>query len=227
MTKNVSILCCVLRATGAKYCKIHRWFSGISDSVVQKHMFWASPRRGTDARTDARTRGGIIRFELSPLKRCMRINSSKGCPGVTESDWEWSQRQEEERGGRNVREAGQSEEREWKVYGFSWEVLIFADFTYGFSWEVLKFTISTSHFMVCFGHLTKKVSILCCVLRATVAKYCKIHRWFSGISDSMVQKHMFWASPRRGTDARTDGRTHAGIISFELSPLKRCMRIKA
>ena len=63
------------------------------------------------------------------------------------------------------------------MYGFSWEVLIFDDFTYDFSWEVLKFTISLSHFMMCFEHLTKKVhvSILCCVLRATVAKYRKIH----------------------------------------------------
>ena len=62
------------------------------------------------------------------------------------------------------------------MYGFSLEVLIFADFTYDFSWEVLKFTISTDHFMVCFEHLTKKVLILCCVLRVTGAKYCKIHR---------------------------------------------------
>ena len=94
LTKKVSILCCVLRATVAKYHKIHRWFSGISDSMVQKHMFWASPRRGTDGRTDARTHGGIISFELSPLKRCMRINSNKGGPRVTESDWEWNQSQE-------------------------------------------------------------------------------------------------------------------------------------
>ena len=43
---------------------------------------------------------------------------------------------------------------------FSREVLIFDDFTYALRWEVLKFTISTSHFMVCFEHLTKKVSIL-------------------------------------------------------------------
>ena len=28
----------------------------------------------------------------------------------------------------------------------------------------------------CVEHLTKKVVILLCVLRATVAKYCKIHR---------------------------------------------------
>ena len=111
----------------------------------------------------------------------------------------------EERRERNVRQGGQSEVREWEVYGFSWEVLIFDDFTYDFSWEVLKFTISTSHFMGCFEHLPKKVLILCCVLRATVAKYCKIHKWFSEISDSMVQKHMFWASPRMG-DARTHGR---------------------
>ena len=62
------------------------------------------------------------------------------------------------------------------MYGFSWEVLTFDDFSYDFSWEVLKLTISTSHFMVCFEHLTKKVSILWCVLRATGAKYNKIHR---------------------------------------------------
>ena len=83
---------------------------------------------------------------------------------------------EERRERRNVRQGGQSEVRESKVYGFSWEVLIFDDFTYDFSWEALKFTISTSHFMVCVEHLTKKVSILCCVLRATSAKYCKIHK---------------------------------------------------
>ena len=139
-------------------------FLEISDSMVQKHMFWASPRRGTDGRTH----GGIISFKLSPLKRFMKINS-KGCPRVAESDWEWSQSQEKRRE-RNVRQGGQSEVREWKVYGFSWEVLIFDDFTYDFSWEVLKFMISTFHFMVCFEHLMKKVSILCCVLRATVAK---------------------------------------------------------
>ena len=112
----------------------------------------------------------------------------------------------EERRERDVRQGGKSEVREWKVYGFSWEVLRFDDFTDDFSWEVLKFTISTSHFMRSFEHLTKKVTILWCVLRATGAKYCKIHRWFSEISDSMVQKHRFWASPRRGTDGRTDGR---------------------
>ena len=61
------------------------------------------------------------------------------------------------------------------MYGFRWEVLIFDDFSYDFSWEVLKFTISTYHFIVCFEHLTKKVLILCSVLKATVAKYCKIH----------------------------------------------------
>ena len=57
--------------------------------------------------------------------------------------------------------------------GFSWEVLIFNDFTFDFSWEVLNFTISTSHFMVCFDHLTKTVLILFCGLRATGAKYWK------------------------------------------------------
>jgi len=62
--------------------------------MVQKHRFWASPRRGTHARTHARTDGGIISFELSPLARCMRINSTKGCSRVAESDWEWNQSQE-------------------------------------------------------------------------------------------------------------------------------------
>ena len=62
------------------------------------------------------------------------------------------------------------------MYGLSWDVFVFNDFSYDFSWEVLKFTISTYHFMMCFEHFAKKVSILCCVLRATVAKYCKIHR---------------------------------------------------
>ena len=47
-----------------------------------------------------------------------------------------------------------------KAYGFRREVLIFDDFIYDFSWEVLKFTISTYHFMLCFEHLPKKVSIL-------------------------------------------------------------------
>ena len=39
----------------------------------------------------------------------------------------------EERRERNVRQGGQSEVREWKVYGFSREVLIFDEFTYDFS----------------------------------------------------------------------------------------------
>ena len=155
----------------------------------------------------------------------MRINSNRGCPRVTESDWEWNQSQEEERERRNVREVGQSEVREWKVYGSSWEVLIFDDSTYDFSWEVLKFMISTFHFMVRFEHLMKKVLILCCVLRATSAKYFKIHKWFSEISDSMVPKAYVLSFPEEG--GRTDARTHGGIISFELSPLKRCMRINS
>ena len=146
---------------------------------------------------------------------------------MSKSDREWL-RVESEPGGerrerreRNVRQGGQSEVREWKVYGFSLEVLTFADFAYDFSWEVLKFTISTSHFMVCFEHLTKKVSILWCVLRATWAKYCGIHRWFSEISNSVMQNHVFWASPRRGTHRRTHARTHRGLISSEFSPLER------
>ena len=81
---------------------------------------------------------------------------------------------EERRERRNVRQGGQSEVRESKVYGFSWEVLIFDDFTYDFSWEVLKFTISISHLIMCFEHSTKKVSILCCALRATSAKYLSL-----------------------------------------------------
>ena len=125
---------------------------------------------------------------------------------MSKSDREWLRVESEpgkERREKDVRQGGQSEVREWKVYGFSWEVLIFADFSYDFSQEVLKFTISTFHFIVCFEHLTKKGIIFMCVLRATGAKYYKIHKWFSEISDSMVQKHMFWASPRRGTDGRT------------------------
>ena len=51
------------------------------------------PEEG-DGRTHGRTDGGIISFELSPLARCMRINSNKGCPRVAESDSEWSQSQE-------------------------------------------------------------------------------------------------------------------------------------
>ena len=49
--------------------------------------------------------------------------------------------------------------REWKVYGFSREVLIFYEFTYDFSWEVLKYAISTYPFMLCFEHLTKNIVI--------------------------------------------------------------------
>ena len=52
---------------------------------------------------DARTHGGIISFELSPLARCMRINSNRDCPRVTESDWEWNQSQEK-RGERGMRD---------------------------------------------------------------------------------------------------------------------------
>ena len=91
------------------------------------------------------------------------MHENKFKSGLSKSDRE-RLRVESEPGGerrkRNVRQGGQSEVREWKVYGFSWEVLILDDFTYDFSWEVLKFTISTSHVMVCFEHLTKKVLIL-------------------------------------------------------------------
>ena len=34
---------------------------------------------------------------------------------------------------RNVRQGGQGDVREWKVYGFGWEVFIFYDFNYDFS----------------------------------------------------------------------------------------------
>ena len=73
------------------------------------------------------------------------------------------------------RRGGEERRREVESSDFKREVLIFDNFTNDFSWEVLKFTISTFHFMMCFEHLPKKVLILCCVLRATVAKYCKIH----------------------------------------------------
>ena len=63
----------------------------------------------------------------------------------------------EERRERKARQGGQSEVREWKVYGFSREVLIFDEFTCDFSWKLLKFTISTYHFMVRFEHLTKNL----------------------------------------------------------------------
>ena len=52
---------------------------------------------------DRRTDGGILSFELSPLARCMRINSNNERPRLTESDWEWSQSQEQ-RGERNGEE---------------------------------------------------------------------------------------------------------------------------
>ena len=55
---------------------------------------------------------------------------------------------------------GRAREEEIESSDFSWEVLIFHEFTYDFSWEVLKFTTSTSHFMVFFEHSTKKVRIL-------------------------------------------------------------------
>ena len=67
-------------------------------TVWCKSIGFELPRGG--GRTHGRTHGGIISFELSPLARCMRINLNKGCPRVTESDWEWNQSQEkrEERG---------------------------------------------------------------------------------------------------------------------------------
>ena len=43
---------------------------------------------------------------------------------------------------------------------FRWRVSILHDFAYDSSLEVLDFTVSTFHFMVCFEHSTKKVSIL-------------------------------------------------------------------
>ena len=156
----------------------------------------------------------------------MRKNSNKGCPRVTESDWEWNQSREkigEERRERNVRQGEETEVREWKVYGFSREVLIFDEFTYDFNWEVLKFMISTYHFMMCFKHLTKKYQLYGVFWRRRELSIVKYISDFSEISDSMVQKHRFWGSPRRGTDARM----HGGIVSFEFSPPERCMRINS
>ena len=54
-----------------------------------KSIRFELPRGG--GRTHGRTHGGIMSFELSPLKRCMRINSNKGRPGMTETDREWNQ----------------------------------------------------------------------------------------------------------------------------------------
>ena len=135
----------------------------------------------------------------------MRINSNKGCPTVTESDWEWSQSQEK-RGERGMWD------REDRVRWESEKCMVLA----GRYWylTILPMILAVRHWNSRFQHLIlwcvlsiwrKNVSILCCVLRVTVAKYGKIHRWFSEISDSMVQKHMLWASPRMG-DARTHGR---------------------
>ena len=47
-----------------------------------------------------------------------------------------------------------------KTVDFRRDSSTFCNFTCVFSWEVLKCTISTVHFMVCFGHLPKTVSIL-------------------------------------------------------------------
>ena len=104
------ILWCVLSIWRKQFC-FHDVFWGrrelstvkyISDflkfqTVWCKTICFELPRGGgrTDARTHARTHGAIISFELSPLVRCMRINSNKGCPGVTENDWDWNQSQEE------------------------------------------------------------------------------------------------------------------------------------
>ena len=68
-------------------------------TVWCKSIGFELPRGG--GRTHARTHGGIISFELSPLTRCMRINSTKGCSRVVESDWEWNQSQEK-RGERGI-----------------------------------------------------------------------------------------------------------------------------
>ena len=137
----------------------------------------------------------------------MRINSNRGVQElqrVIESGVRARRREEREECETGMTEWG----REWKVYGFSWEVLRFDDFTYDFSWEVLKFTISTSHFMVCFEQLTKKVSILCRVLRATGAQYCKIQMIFWNFRQYGAKAYVL-SFPEEGdarTDARTDGR---------------------
>ena len=175
--------------------------------MVQKHRFWASPRRGTHGRTHARTHGGIISFELSPLERCMRVNSNKERPRLTESDWEWVQSQEE-RGERGMWD--RKDRVRWES-----EKCMVLDGRYWYL-TILRMILAGRYWNSRFQRL-----ILWCVLsiwrkpcqfyivfwRRRGAKYCKIHKWLSEISDGMVQKHMFWASPRRGTHGRTHART--------------------
>ena len=146
---------------------VHRWFSEISDSMVQKHRFWASPRRGTHGRTDgrthARTHGGIISFELSPLGRCIGINSNKGRLRVTESDWEWVQSQEErgERGMWDRKDRARWESGKCMVLdGRYWYLTILRMILAGRYWNsrfqpiislcVLSIWQKSINFMVCF-----------------------------------------------------------------------------
>ena len=62
---------------------------------------------------DGRTDGGIISFELSPLARCMRINSNKGCPRVTESEIRARRREEREECETGRTEGGQRVKSVW------------------------------------------------------------------------------------------------------------------
>ena len=65
--------------SNVKYiCDFHKF-----QTVWCNSIGFALPRGG--GRTHGRTDGGIISFELSPLAGCMRINSNKGSPRVTES----------------------------------------------------------------------------------------------------------------------------------------------
>ena len=93
------------------------------------------------------------------------------------------------------------------MYGFSWEILIFDDFTYDFSWEVLKFTISTSHFMVCFEHLTKtRINFMLCFEGDRSLSTVKYIRDFLKFQTVWCKTICFELSRGRGrTDVRTDG----------------------
>ena len=69
----------------------------------------------------------------------------------------------------------------------------------------MKFTFSTYHFMVRFETLTKKISILCCVLKATVATVKDIRDFLK--FQTVWCKSICFELPRGGgTDGRTDAR---------------------
>ena len=61
-------------------------------------------------------------------------------------------------------------ERKCKEYGFRWNALILVDFTFYSTWDVSKCN------MLCFQAVPEIILFLCCVLRATVVKYCEIRR---------------------------------------------------